>query len=220
MPARPEHRDARSQSTFARMRCFGPVAPERAAIEGFIAARYSAAFGARLRRFMPWLATFEDDAGELHAALGLRAADLEPLFIERYLDLPVEDAIGALCGEVVPRASIIEVGNFAARHAGDTRRMIHALVERLADCDYRYVVFAATAGLRNAFARLGLAPVALATADPLRLGAERADWGNYYAGDPQVLVGDLESGFAWLAARGSERSTHRVHSGSDCTACA
>lgn len=220
MAARPGQRDAPAPSTFARMRCFGPVAPERAAIEDFIAARYSAAFGATLRRFMPWLATFEDDAGELHAALGLRAADHEPLFIERYLDLPVEEAIGALCGAAVPRASIIEVGNFAARHAGDTRRMIHALVERLADCDYRHVVFAATAGLRNAFARLGLAPVALASADPLRLGAERADWGNYYAGDPQVLVGDLESGFAWLAARGTARAPRAEPARADCTACA
>jgi hypothetical protein len=220
MAARPEYRDALPPSTFARMRCVGPVAPERAAIEGFIAARYSAAFGARLRRFMPWLAAFEDATGELDAALGLRAADLEPLFIERYLDVPVEDALGALYGHAVPRASIIEVGNFAARHAGDTRRMIHALVERLADCDYRYVVFAATAGLRNAFTRLGLSPVALASADPMRLGAERADWGNYYAGDPQVLVGDLESGFAWLAARGSAPSTRVVQAGSDCTACA
>jgi Thermostable hemolysin len=220
MVTRPEPRDAVPHSTFARMRCVGPVAPERAAIEGFIAARYSAAFGASLRRFMPWLAAFEDGAGDLHAALGLRAADFEPLFIERYLDAPVEDAISALYGNAVPRASIIEVGNFAARHAGDTRRMIHALVERLADCDYRYVVFAATAGLRNAFARLGLSPASLGPADPLRLGAERADWGNYYAGDPQVLVGDLESGFAWLAARASAPSTRAVRAGADCAACA
>lgn len=215
-------RVALPQAAFERVRFVGPVAPQREALERFIAQRYAEAFGASLRRFMPWLAAFEGGDGELHAALGLRGADHGPLFVERYLDAPIEQALRGVYGQGVARGSVIEVGNFAARHAGDTRRMIRALVERLVNSDYRYVVFVATLGLRNAFGRLGLAPRAVAAADPARLGAERGDWGSYYDGDPQVVVGDLASGLAWLRERDAATpagAAARVVVG-DCTACA
>jgi len=93
-----------------------PARPERRrALEDFIRARFAEHYGARVRHFMPELLGLEAVDGELHGALGCRRAGEQPLFLERYLDLPIEDALAQRYRCAVDRADIVEVGNFAAR---------------------------------------------------------------------------------------------------------
>ena len=62
----------------------------------------------------------------------------------------------------------------------------------------RWVLFAATRQLRNAFDRLRLATVVLADARSDRLQGDASQWGSYYDAQPQVLFGDIASGHAFL----------------------
>ena len=183
----------------ARVRLLGRNDAGRAAVEGFVAGRYRSAFGAELQSFMPRLVAFDDAHGEIRAAAGLRAADSGPLFVEQYLQLPIETEIARRARAPVTRTGIVEVGNFAASRAGDTRAALRALVDVLHALGFRWVAFVATRPLRNAFARLGLRPQAIGPAEPGRLHGDPARWGRYYDGDPQVLIGDIAQGRAHLA---------------------
>ena len=183
------------------------ASPEgRDRIQEFIHKRYAAKYGAKLLDFMPRLFSYHSEPLGLIGAFGLRAAD-QTLFLERYLDAPIESVVASKLGMRVDRRHIVEVGQFAGITAGAVRAMIVGLTAHLHNEGYRWVVFTGTSGLRNAFRRLGLNPLDIARADPARLTSdELRQWGTYYQNNPRVQFGDIAEGYATLsrARRGSD----------------
>ena len=172
---------------------------DRAQAEHFISLRFAESFGSQVESFMPRLFTLRDDNGKICGAFGLRSASRK-LFLEQYLDDPIEKAIAARTGCAVERQHIIEVGHFSGTFPGAVRAMICLLTERLHREGVRWVAFTGTASLRNAFSRMGLEPLDIQAADAERLPAdERAAWGSYYEHGPHVLVGKVDEGFRALA---------------------
>lgn len=173
----------------------------RARLERFIADRYASAYGARIRHFLPRLYALEDDKGELLAAFGLRDASSEGLFLEAYLDQPIEQLIGERCDLDVSRHEIVEIGNLAGRKKGALRMLIGQLGLLLQNMGYRWLVFTGNPQLVNGFSRLGIDVLELAPARIERLPEDsRADWGRYYEGGPMVVCADITAGRAHLAA--------------------
>ncbi len=168
-----------------------PGEPGRAEVERFIAGIYACRYGARLGGFAPVLACLADAAGRPVAAAGLRRADTGPLFLERYLDRPVEQLLASPEGRPPARAAIVEVGNLAAGQPGQGRRLLLQLGPLLAGQGVQWVTGTLTSELRSLFRRIGVAPLTLAAADPAALGDEAAAWGSYYAHAPLVLAGHL-----------------------------
>jgi hypothetical protein len=178
----------------------------RGQVQEFIYKRYAAQYGAKLLHFMPRLFSYRSESIGLIGAFGLRAAD-QRLFLERYLDDPIESTLASRLGIEVNRKHIVEVGQFAGTRAGAVRAMIVGLTAHLHNEGYRWVAFTGTSGLRNAFHRLGLNPLDIARADPGRLTTdELAQWGTYYQNDPWVQFGNIAEGYAALsrAKRGSD----------------
>ena len=176
-----------------------PNHPERASLEAFIATEFARVYGATLQHFCHTLAGCRDSAGRWVAALGYTLAGEGPLFLEQYLDCPVETGIGARTGRPVARAGIVEVGNLASTDAGAARALIVAMTHQLHCQGLVWVTFTATRALLNSFARLRLAPSVLAEADPARLGQAQGAWGSYYATHPQVMFGNIGFGHDQLA---------------------
>lgn len=176
-----------------------PGHPERASLEAFIAAEFSRVYGASLQHFCHTLAGRRDSAGRWVAALGYTLAGEGALFLEQYLDTPVETEIGARTGRPVARTGIVEVGNLASTDAGAARALIVAMTHQLHCQGLVWVTFTATRALLNSFARLRLAPSVLADADPARLGQAQGAWGSYYATHPQVMFGNIGFGHDQLA---------------------
>ena len=168
--------------------------PARAAFEEFIAARFVRAYGARVTQFLPHLLGVRDRLASWQAAAGYAAAGAQFLFLEQYLERPVEHAIASALGRPVARAGIVEVGNLAAVSAGMARALIPQLARHLHRLGYIWVAFTATRALRNSFYRLGLRPLALTPADPARLADGGASWGTYYDHDPVVMAGKIAHG--------------------------
>jgi len=179
-----------------------PDDAQRPLFESFIQQRFQKAHGADIRHFMPELFGMHNGAGELCAVAGVRRAQVEPLFLERYLDQPIEPLISAAAGRDVGRAGIVEVGNLAASDTGSARLSIVAITYLLAMGGLEWVTFTGSIGLVNSFHRLGLKPVTLCAADPERLGDERHSWGSYYESKPWVHVGNIRSGFVHLRNMG------------------
>ena len=86
-----------------------PDATDRAEIEQFIGEAFRQAYGAKLRRFKPCLMSLRDQDNKLVAACGCISAALEPLFLETYLDQPIEAALSERIGFPIDRNDIVEV---------------------------------------------------------------------------------------------------------------
>jgi len=178
----------------------GEESGARCEVETFIRACFQRAYAAHVHAFPPLLMALRGDRGKLMAALGMRAAVRAPLFLEHYIDVPVEVAIGARLGTDVHRDGIVEVGNLAVARSGGARWLITALTAFLHARGDEWVVFTAVPAVRNAFLQLGLNPVPLAPAQAHRLGPAAAEWGSYFAGGPMVMAGRVEEGYQILHA--------------------
>ena len=91
--------------------------PRRAETEAFIRASFARHYGAEVSAFAPHLMLLEQQQ-RIVAATGWRAAKDDALFLERYLDQPVEQALARLAKQEVRRERIVEVGNLAAEKPG------------------------------------------------------------------------------------------------------
>ena len=193
-------------------------ATERGDTESFIQQCFATAYGARIARFMPRLLSLHTARGDLVAALGLREAADSSLYLETYLDQPIEDILHARLGKAVGRNEIIEVGNLSTIHPGTVRWLIVALTSKLHAEGYKWVTFTGTSALRNAFCRLGLRPVKLGVATSEHLPpAERILWGSYYDQQPMVMAGDIVDGYRFLHRQGNASEVLRA-GGTRCKA--
>lgn len=185
---------------------YGPDDPGRDEVETFVREVYRRHHEAHVRHFAPRLVALRDGSGDgsrVIAAAGYRFAT-EPLFLERYLDRPIDEVLGQRLGAAPRRAHIVEVGHLAGTESGAGRRLILQLGPHLAERQAQWVVGTLTQELRQLFVRMGVTPMALAIADPARLGDEALDWGRYYGHAPTVLAGHLP-----LALRRLERLLRR-----------
>jgi hypothetical protein len=171
----------------------------RAGIEAFIARAFLANYGAHINHYCDVLIGCRGDDGAWSAALGYSLAQAGPLFLEHYLDCPLDVAIGQRLGQPVARDRIVEVGNLAALHPGAARALIVRTTDLLHGMGLHLVAFTATASLLNSFGRLSLRPQPLAPADPARLPGAGRQWGSYYATQPHVMFGDIRYGHEKLA---------------------
>jgi hypothetical protein len=179
--------------------------PDRPGLERFIADRYAAVYGARAVHFGEQLVGLRRRAGGWTAGVGYTLAGRGRLFVEQYLDLPVEKTIASTLGITIDRGEVVEAGNLAASSAGAARHVIVHMTGLLHELRRTWVVFTTTRALLNSFVRLGIATVVLSRADPSRLPDGGTGWGSYYATDPCVMTASIPLGFAHLASRSAGR---------------
>lgn len=169
--------------------------PARVSIERFISGCFFRSYGAVIRHFADTLLGVRGADGQWLAALGYSLPVARPhVFVEQYLDLPLEAALSAVLREPVERVSLAEVGNMAATSAGMGRQLIALATRHLYARGLDFVVFTATRALANSFVRLGIAIHPVAPADPARLREGADGWGSYYRNNPTVMVGRIVSG--------------------------
>jgi hypothetical protein len=155
----------------------------------FIQSRYVAVHGARApvgySRYLSHMRTPQQGA-----ALGFRRASDGPLFLEAYLDAPVETLLAEQLGWQLPRSRIVEIGSLAANSPQELIRLwCSAACELVEESDVGIAVL--TRRLRMMLRRIGITLHELAPAKPDRIGATDAMWGTYYTNDPVVCAGDL-----------------------------
>lgn len=166
-------------------------APERAELESFVRTAFARKHDASVSSFMPTLLSFRDAGGHLRGVIGLRGAEPQPLYLEQYLEQPVEAAIAAATGRIVQRHEVVEVGNLAGANCRAAMRMVATLPSYLLVRDYRWIVFTATSAVRGILQGFRAPLVELARADGARVARSADRWGRYYENDPRVLAGFL-----------------------------
>ena len=171
---------------------------DRQAVERAITKKFERAYGAHLKHFLPDLMRL-DVAGELGAVAGINAASNGALFLEQYLDRPVEQAVAGAVMTPVDRHGIVEIGNLAANIPGHAYSLFAALATTLSISGFRWVVCTATPQVAAMLSRMGFSSQAICAADPSLLESDATDWGDYYATRPRVLAGDVRLAAAQVA---------------------
>jgi len=176
--------------------------PLRAQVEQFIAQRFFDMHGARISSFMPLLIALLSEDGEILAAVGIRGAAGEALFLEHYLDTSVQQAISSNAGRAMltpERDRIVEIGNLASidRHA--SRKLFNVLAGLLQAENFEWAVFTGCSSLHRMFKTLGIETIGLGKALQSRLPVDQQTWGGYYEDNPQVVAGKVSRGSILLA---------------------
>ena len=177
-----------SLQTFPSLEVCDKESSGRSEVESLVREIYSARYGATVREFAPILLALRNTEGRIVAAAGLRYANTAPLFLENYLDVPVEQLLVDGSMSASDRGHIVEVAHLVSLKPGGGRRIMHLLGKQLTQEGMKFVVSTVTRELRHLFLRMGIAPIALGRADQSRLGIGAKEWGSYYAHDPVVLA--------------------------------
>lgn len=165
-------------------------APERRRVEAMIRHTYARTYGGDIAITHPMLMSLRDADDRILAGVGFRPAGTAPLFLETYLDQPVESLIPDHTG----RSRIVEIGNLAAAEAGASYLLFMALAAYLHGRGFEKAVVTATRPLRRLFRHIGFDALELGRATPDRVGPAASAWGSYYANDPRVICGNVAFG--------------------------
>jgi hypothetical protein len=175
--------------------------PQRDRVEGHVTERYQAAFGATVDQFSPFLLTLEC-LGNISGVAGMRPAQQTPLFLEQYLNAPIEAAISELAGTTIARDAIVEVGNLVAARRGSSHLLFLLFTSALYQAGYEWITFTATRALRNNLENVGFPLHAIAAVDSSMLDAATLQkWGSYYDTAPLVMAGKLEAAMQLIQSR-------------------
>ena len=156
-------------------------------------------YGARIASHYPSLLCACAGDGRVLASIGFRAAAEQPLFLEHYLDQPIEDALGDAGCSASGRAGIVEIGNLAACNPGASLFLFVTLAALLRYRGYVHAVATATRALKRTIESFGFKLASLGPADPDRLADRGESWGRYYASQPMIVAGDIGQCFERLA---------------------
>ena len=158
-------------------------ARRRSAVE-FIQNTYAARYNVRLEVFPSRIRALLDDCEDILCAAGLRFLD-DGFLSERYLDVPIEDVVGAISARAVNRDAIFEVTTFASRAPLAAAEFIAEIGAFGEKAGFEWSFFILTCRLHIAICRLGITPTFLSEADRLRF-ADAEPWGTYYSCQPKV----------------------------------
>jgi hypothetical protein len=164
-------------------------APERKRVEALIRHVYAQTYGGDIDITYPTLMSLRDADDRILAGVGFRPAASGPLFLETYLDQPVEQLIPGS----PDRSAVVEIGNLAAAEPGASYLLFMALAAYLHDQGFEKAVVTATRPLRRLFRHIGFDAVELGRAQAGRIGNAGA-WGSYYANDPRIVSGNVAFG--------------------------
>jgi len=169
-------------------------------VEAYIQAKFNQTYRAKLTSFLPTLLTLrcaENLSGVAGIGLGAESAHL---FLEHYLDAPIEQELARLSSKSVARSKIAEVGNLVATSRGASRLVFVVLASALHKAGLEWMVFTGTSPLIESLRRLGfgIEPIQAARAERLPESND-TDWGTYYQNSPQVVAGRLDNAMQLIA---------------------
>lgn len=163
--------------------------PDRAEVEAFIHDVFKRAYNAEITLFLPNLVALRDRDGILMAAFGWKKAADGPLFLEQYLDEPIESLISRRLNKHITRDQITKIGNLAVANPRNAGVLIAHVIQHSLDIGIEWCVATAHHSLQNGLIKGGRDVFPLFPADKSRLPLEeQAKWGSYYQHQPQVIA--------------------------------
>ena len=154
----------------------------------YIQRRFQRQYEAHITHFMPIIAMMHRD-GVIKAAAGLRQATSDqPLFVEHYLNAPVEREIAQRLGAPAhDRHRIAEIGNLAATGPGAIPGLFTYYAALLEAMNISWLACNATPQVQAIIQHLGLPFQTLVPAERDRV-PDSITWGRYYDNPSHVMA--------------------------------
>lgn len=171
----------------------------RKVTEQYIADKFAQVHQAHIEHFLPYLISVKH-AGQPAAAIGIQPGHQGAMFLEQYLTNPVEQQIAALEKQPVSRDQIVEIGNLVVSYKPAGFMLFLIIASALSQAGFKWMTFTATPVVEKMIQRLGYSPYHLAEAKADCLGEAAEQWGQYYARQPRVMVGNLDDAQAHIRA--------------------
>lgn len=168
--------------------------PFREELERFVQTAFARVHGAQVHSFMPTLLGLHGRRRGVCGVAGFRIASAEPLYLENYLDRPIEQLIRARTGIDASRDHIVEVGNLAGASCRAACHLVALLPRYLLDRNQHWIVFTATNAVRSILQHFDAPVFELGVARADRVASAPDSWGRYYEADPRVMAGFLPAG--------------------------
>jgi hypothetical protein len=130
---------------------------------------------------------------DLVAATGYRDASQESLYLEQYLDLPIEQLISNHTKQPVDRSQIVEIGGFALGSSEYVLPFMFQLAPMFDELGYQWATCTVTRTIKRYLDKLGVESIYFAKADPARVIGAEDSWGSYYDHQPVVLAGNIQA---------------------------
>ena len=146
-------------------------------------------FSSHLEEFHPFILSFWSN-NEIQAVVGFRAAVVGPLFLEQYLDEPVEVVLDT------DRKFMVEIGGFAAVNRAVALPLMRHAADSLQQAGFTTAVCTANRPIRSCLRKFGIEFAEIGVANPEFVGESRTSWGSYYKSEPKVIAGDIATGVA------------------------
>lgn len=161
----------------------------RREVEHFIHDVFAACYGASVSHFMPVLIALRDADGNLMAAFGMRDAAQGPLFLEQYIEQPIERLLSEQLHQTIVRDDITEIGNLAVANPRNAGILIAHVIQQSLAMQVKWCVATAHRSLQNGLIKGGRDVFGLHAADVCKLPKdEQALWGSYYDNQPQIIA--------------------------------
>lgn len=170
---------------------YQPDSDGRGGAEQAVKRIFRQVYNADISDFSTLLITAESEQN-IDAVIGLRNAGQAPLFLESYMDQPIEQILVKQHGLSITRDNLIEIGNLVAIRSGTSRQLFIMLAFALAKAGVEWVTFTATAQVEQLLTKLGLAPVAICKAQHQAVVNGESSWGSYYENPPTVCYGNVK----------------------------
>jgi len=185
---------SRSLASMPDFQLYTAGSVSRKTVEDYIRDQFSVIYEAKISSFMPYLITMNCE-GAISATAGMRPADQQPLFLEQYLEQPIEQSLSIQTRTTISRHHIVEIGNLAATRRGSSQLLFLILTGLLAQTQFKWIVFTGNQQIAKSLQRLGVDLHNLGNADPDQLSLNRqSDWGSYYQGNPHVFCANIGQG--------------------------
>ena len=162
--------------------------PQRTVVEGFIKGIFKIHHQAQVSHFLPELFAVFNEQGQPQSALGIKCASQGHLYLEHYLNEPIENLLNNTLGQAIKRSDVVEIGNLASQNSASCKALFAHITQHLQEQNVKWITCTGTTTLRVVFKRLGIKALPIHKADQNRLGDEQYSWGNYYQNDPQVML--------------------------------
>ncbi|MDT8317064.1 MAG: thermostable hemolysin [bacterium] len=176
----------------------------RGEVEEFARDRYRRAYGAEMKTFARELLVLRSGTQGLLACVGLNTGDSGKLYLEQYLDAPLEEKIGSIVGKKIDRSKVAEIGTLATGARGLSRLTMISLTGVIISRGIDYIAFTGIKSVRNTLEQLGMPLESLATAAPEKLQGGADEWGSYYSAAPEVVFLDVKKGYKMVERLGRE----------------
>jgi len=156
-------------------------------VRQFVTRRYQEAFDASINVGFPEMVWVCDHEHQLIAAVGLRSAHNNELFLEQY----TADRIDNILQQ--PREKIVEIGNLVSRNRSATVALFCAVALVLERRGVSHAVATGTELLEKRFGQLGMRVARLCPARLSQIADRGEHWGQYYNCKPNVLSGSVSA---------------------------